>query len=190
MALLWLASPAQAEDPVSAAAATVTQRNLLGFSVLEIRGGLSAFARGGGAQLCAEVGIWRYAAIEACGSGAGFLNDGRAREMVHFRAEGTIPVLLRDRVELWAQPGVGIAEIEDGEDHPGFRFGPATSSDQQEGAGVEGAIGLKVRLWPHRRFFISGEFTLGAGWIPSAGVVLGLPTPWVPFLGWTTGLGF
>ena len=187
---LWPTSAVAEDSGAATRSHSFRPKHLLGFSLLELRGGLAGHAGGGGPAICAEIGIYRYVAIEACGSGAGFLYPGENNEMVHFRAEGTIPLLQRGRTEFFLQPGFGFAEVERGSDAPGFLFGPARSSNQREAAGPEFTLGLKLRLWPHERFFFSAELTSGAAWIDAANVVLGAPSPVVPFVGVSGGLGF
>lgn len=164
---------------------------LAGWPVLELRGGSQAVAGSGNAMICAEIGPWRYLAVEGCGSGAGFLYEaGQPNEMVHFRLEGSVPLWADRRLELLLQPGFGFAEIERGGDAPGFRFGPARSEDQREGAGPEASLGMKLRVWPHERFHATAELNAGAAWIRSAPVVLDRGSPWVPFAIGSMGLGF
>lgn len=190
----WVATAAEPSDPVpsgSEAQAEFEPRPFATFPVLEIRGGAQGVAGSGNAMICAELGLYKYAAFEACGSGAGFLYEGEyPTEMVHFRLEGTIPVWSRARVELLVQPGFGFAEIENGADEGGFLFGPARSPDQREGAGPEGAVGAKARIWPHERMFVTIEINGGTANIPSAPVVLGQDGFWVPFVTGTVGVGF
>ena len=193
----WLAGAASADEPVVEAPAPLstqtrfTPNPVAGWAVVELRGGVQEVAGSGNAMICAEVGVHRYVAFEACGSGAGFLYEGRTpAEMVHFRAEGSIPLWSRGRTGLWLQPGAGIAEVENGADQSGFLFGPARSSTQREGAGPEGSLGLKARVWPSERMYGTIELNGGAAHIPSAPVVLQGRGPWVPFVTTTIGVGF
>jgi len=181
--------------PTSEPGAVATRRTLepkpiAGWSVVELRGGLTTHGDAG-ATFCGQVSPWRTISIEACGSGAGFW-DGRSAvtEMVHFRLEGRVPVWSKGGAELSVEPGVGFAEIEQGADAPGFRFGAATSPDQREGAGPEATVGLKARVWPHARVFATTELSGGAALVPSAPTVTGQQGPLVPFVLWTVGAGF
>jgi len=161
-------------------------RPLLGRTVAEVRGGVE------GAQplVCAEVAPHRWVSLEGCGSGAGFVYPGQdVSELVHFRAEATLPLVDRGRFSLLAQPGLGFAELEAGADAPGFLFGEARSVDQREAAGPELSGSLKVRAWPHERFHAAGELSGGAAWMPAAPTVLGEGGPLVPFVQATIGLG-
>ncbi len=192
---LWGLAPAAAlaAEPVGPvlARAPFVPKPVAGWAVVELRGGIQGVGGGANAMICGEVGVWRYVALEACGSGAGFLFPDRLpTEMVHFRAEATIPVWSKGRAEVVVQPGAGLAEIERGADAPGFLLGPARSPDQREGAGFEGSLGAKARLWAHEKVYITTEITGGAALIPSAPTVLGTGGPVVPFVTGTVGVGF
>jgi hypothetical protein len=182
------AATAQAA-PVTASHA-FTARPLAGWVVVELRGGAQAIPAGPLPVICAEVAPYTPFALEACGTGAGFLFPQLGDEMVHFRAEANVPLLRRGRLDVLLQPGLGFSEIERGVDEPGFRFGPATSPEQREGAGPEASIGVKGRAWVHERVPVAVELTGGAAWVPSAPVVLGGGSEIVPFVLGTAGVGF
>lgn len=174
----------------AARAEAVLPRPLAGWPLLEVRGGLDAGAGVAAPTVCTELSPLRYVALEACGSAAGILFPQRRDEMVHFRAEGSIPIESSSKLELLLQPGLGFAELESGSDEPGFLFGPARSADQREGAGPEASLGVKGRAWAHERAYVSGEATAGAAWIPSAPTVTGRGSAVVPFVVATVGVGF
>lgn len=94
------------------------------------------------------------------------------------------------RTDLTLQAGGGLAEVQHGQDAPGFVFGPARSPNQAEGAGPEGSIAVKLRGWAHPHAYVSAELNAGAAWIPSAPTVIGATGPIVPFATGTIGLGF
>lgn len=159
------------------------KRPIAGAPVLELRGGLQG-GLGVAPTVCGELGT-KWIGVEACGGGL-FAPVG---ELVHFRVEGNVPVLDRGRWTATVQPGVGILEVEAGEDRPGFRFG-AAQPGQREGAGVEASAAVKARYWASGRVYVSGEISAGAGWVPSAPVVIGQGGAVVPFALTTVGLGF
>ncbi len=184
---------ASAREPPGPSEATVEPARrdpVAGWAVFELRGGVQGNGSTVSPTLCAELGPWTYLAIEACGSGAGFLYDRLVDEMVHVRLEGTIPVWDQGRTALFVQPGVGIAEIERGGDEPGFRFGEPKVDDPKEGAGVEGAAALKLRVYPHPKVFLVAEAVAGVAWIPAASDVLDQASDAVGFGGVSLGFGF
>lgn len=188
LALLLLASAAHASDAVRSEA--FMKQPLVGWPLLEVRGGLDASTMGPHPVICAEVSPHKYVAVEACGTGAGFLYPSAQDEMAHFRAEASVPVLDQGRTDLTLQVGIGFAEIQVGEDTPGFLFGPAQSADQRAGAGAEASGSLKARAWVHERVYLTGELSGGAACIPSAPTVLESSGPVVPFGMLTVGAGF
>jgi hypothetical protein len=169
---------------------TFEPRPVAGWALLEVRGGLQA-AEGATPMFCVEAAAPRWLTLEGCGSGAGFLYPaGGQWEMVHFRGEANVPLRSWGRTEAFLQPGAGVAEIEAGQDQAGFLFGEARSADQREGAGLEGSVSGKVRLWPTDRLHVDAELNVGGAWIPSAPVVLGTASGFVPFAIGSVGVGF
>ncbi len=169
----------------------VTPRPLIGWPLLELRTGMQGVPGAGNAVICAEVGVWEYIALESCGTGADFFYEGDdGAEMSHYRIESIIPVWGKRDKQLVVQAGFGFAEIEKGGDAGGFLFGAARNEDQTEGAGPEGSVYAKFRMWPHERYYLSAEVGGGAAYIPSAPVVLDQSNAWVPFFGATVGVGF
>ncbi|MEO0606178.1 MAG: hypothetical protein AAF211_32415 [Myxococcota bacterium] len=168
-----------------------TARPLLGHAFVELRGGVQGGgATGVGGTLCGQISPLRYVAIEACGSGGGFLFPDASSELVHFRAEAHIPLMSQGALDLALEPGVGFAELEAGADAPGFRFGPARSPDQREGAGPAASLALKGRWWARPRWFVTMETGVSVASIPSAPVVAGTSGPVITSGMTTVGLGF
>lgn len=190
MSIAFLAVVAQAQEVSSER--VFQARPVAGFELLELRGGGQAASGHGSPMVCGELDTPWGLGVDACGTGGGFLYPAQpdVEEMVHLRLEATVPVFQRGRAAGFLQPGVGLAEVERGADQPGFLLGQARSDDQREGAGPEAALSGKVRAWPHERFFVTAEVSVGAGYIPSAPVVLDQGSPWVPFGVGSVGLGF
>ncbi len=189
MLLAWLGL-ALAEPAAPSAAAGFTPRALVGHAVFDLRGGASSGPTGPGAMICAEVAPHPNVAIEACGTGGGFLYPEVGDEMMHVRAEASVPLARRGRGELWFQPGLGMAELQRGEDEPGFRFGPARASNQRDGAGLEASLSVKGRWWVGDWAYLVGEVSTGAAWIEAAPVILEQESTVVPFVTATAGFGF
>ncbi len=194
MTELWLAlslaTPAHANPSVAASASTFRSEPLVGHALFDLRGGVSAGGGSANPMICAELAAHRNFDVEACGTGGGFLYPEAGEEMMHIRAEGQIPLWERGRGELWFQPGLGMAEIQKGEDEPGFRFGPASAADQHDGAGIEASASLKGRWWIGDWVYLVGELSAGAAYIAAAPVVLDQDSEIVPFVTGTIGVGF
>jgi hypothetical protein len=169
---------------------TSMRHAVAGHPVLELRGGLAASPAATGGVLCAEVSPVAPVAVDACGTGGGFLTPDAGSEMMHLRVEMNVGLYEGHRTDLTLQPGLGMAEIQRGADEPGFRFGPASSPSQRDGAGLDAAASLKGRVWPTGGVYVSAEVSVGAGWIQAAPVVLGGGGTVVPYALGTVGLGF
>lgn len=185
---LLFALPAWADDVVVGEAEV--RRPLVGWPIFELRGGIQGVEDGLNAMACGELSPWKVFAIEACGSGAGFLFPGTPTEIVHFRVEGNVPLLQRGKVDLVLQPGLGFAEVEAGSDRPGFLFGRARTAGQREGAGPEVSLSTKGRWWAHERVYATAEVGVSGAHVPSAPTVLGQEGPIVVSGLATFGLGF
>lgn len=140
--------------------------------------------------LCAEVTPIARFSVEACGTGSGFLHRDDAPEMAHFRARAAVLRARRGRLEGEAVAGLGFAELQVGEDAPGFRFGPATSADQVEGAGPEASVSAKGRVWFAPAAYAVVDANVGLAWIAAAPAILEGAEALVPFGALTIGAGF
>lgn len=183
--MVWIAFAAAGEN----ASRAFVSRPFVGWAFAELRGGLDANGGATAPTLCAEVAPLAYVALEACGSGGGFLFPASGAELVHFRLEGAFPIFRSGRFDTIAQPGIGFAELENGADEPGFLFGAARGPDQREAAGPEASFGAKGRAWLSPRVYLTSEVTVGAAWISAAPTVLGEGGPLVPFAVATLGAG-
>lgn len=187
---IWLlaGNPAEAGDAV--AMAGDGPKPLVGHALLDLRGGLGSGPAGPNGQICVEVAPHKNVAVEACGTGGGFLYPEVGEEIMHLRAEAVLPLWGRGRGEVVLQPGLGMAEIQRGTDSPGFRFGPATEQNQGDAAGLEASLSTKGRWWVGDWAYLVGEVSVGTAWIEAAPVVLEQDSPIVPFAIGTFGVGF
>ena len=140
--------------------------------------------------VCAEVYPLAFLSLEACGNGAGFLHQGTSGDMAHFRLRGTVLSKHWERFSADLLFSAGFAEIQRGEDEPGFLFGKAKSPDQIEGAGPEFSISVKGQYWFDKRAFLVADLNAGAASIPSAPIVMQRGSPVIPYAGLSVGLGF
>lgn len=191
-ALLWLPTAAWADDPSPdvAASRAFVARPVAGRPVAELRDGLDTTSRARAPQICGEVHVLRFLALDACGSGATWFHDLPIDEMSHYRVEATVPLMAVGRGELWLQPGLGFAEVQRGADAGGFRFGREAAPEQNEAAGPEATLSLKGRAWVHDKVFGVAEANAGLAVVPAAPVVMGSKGPAVPSASLTVGLGF
>jgi len=92
--------------------------------------------------ICLEVSPIELLSVEACGTGSGFLHRDLDPEIAHFRAN--VKLMSWQTVIGYLQPrvGLGFAELQVGEDTPGFDF----ASTGPTGAATSGPeVGLSMR---------------------------------------------
>lgn len=155
---------------------------------INLRAGLASSDDVGRPTICMEVVTVFSVSVEGCGTGSGILHDEVGHQIAHFRAN--VPVLVRaawgGRIAL--RGGLGFAELEVGDDRPGFDFGeannvaavagPDAAASAQwlrpVGAGVELVAnatagmawfsGARELVVPQARFQPYIAFELGVGW--------------------------
>lgn len=185
--IFWLATAALAG---TTSVARFEPDPLAGHPVLDLRLGVAAAEPLGHPYVCLQGAPLARLALEACGTGSGFLHHGAEPEIAHFRARATLWGLAAGRGDAGLVAGFGFAEVQRGEDASGFQFGPARSSDQTSGAGPEASLSAVGRWWLHERAYAIADVNAGAAHVPAAPTVLGHGGPVVPFLLVTAGLGF
>lgn len=186
---LLLLSVAHAQDGGTDSRAFVPAP-VAGRPVFDLRVGVDSSARAAMPYICAEGYPLDRLSLEACGTGAGFLHQGPAAEMAHFRGRFTALEADHGRAEGGLLLGAGFAEVQVAQDQPGFRFGAAQSEDQVEAAGPEVSASLKGRLWVDERAYLVADLNAGAAYVPAAPTVMGAGGPVLAFGALTLGLGF
>jgi hypothetical protein len=196
--LCLLLAPARADDGVTQSTAEL-RSPVAQHPVFELRAGVDARPGGPGEgptrpYLCGELTPLKRVGIEACGNGAGVLQDEQLSDFAHFRARYTALQRQVGRWDLDVLAGVGWAEVQVGQDAAGFRFGEAQAG-QVEAAGAEASASLKARAWLHERVYGTVDLNVGTAVIPGAPEVLSTPQgpgagPVVPFGSITAGVGF
>ena len=140
-------------------------------------------------EICLELTPIERLGIEACGTGSGFLHRDPEPEIAHFRGKFQLTSFKTDIG--WIQPrlGFGFAEMQIGEDGPGFHFG-GVGPLGTETAGPE--LGLSIRaLWPvWSGFELIGELGVNAAWFPNAPKLNRPQSPFQPSANFTLGVGF
>lgn len=131
------------------------------------RAGAGSSSENGHPYLCLEGSPLALLAIEACGTGSGFLHNDEAPETAHFRSK------LRMGSYKWRdgflQPhfALGFAELQIAEDTSGFDFA-GTGPDGVETAGPEVGLGLRMVVPISRTVEIVGDAGVSYAWMPHA----------------------
>lgn len=107
---------------------------------INLRAGTATTDSVGRPTICLDVRVVGRIGIEACGTGQGVLHDEAGGEMAHFRATWTLVERVTARGVGKLRAGAGFAELQVGEDHPGFRFGAPDRIDRGSVAGPEAAL--------------------------------------------------
>lgn len=160
-----------------------------GYSVFEIRSGLSTVGPADHPYICAELRPLERVSFEACGNGAGFLHNAPVPDLAHFRARAAV---WREQRERWSGAlviGAGLAEVQRTADRPGFVLddpGPGAV----EAAGPEVSASASGRYWFDERAFAVVDANVGVAYVPGAPSVIGYGGNAVPFLLITAGVGF
>jgi hypothetical protein len=170
------------EAAVAVEKAPVTTRNYANLRV----GATTAAQR---PEICLEVSPLARLGLEACGTGSGFLHQDPAPEIAHFRTKVRLVDLASPIGVIQPQINAGFAELQVGEDGPGFAFAGVGASGN-ETAGPE--LGASVRtLFPvYAGFELIGELTLSAAYFAHAPKLSRPQNPIQPTASFTVGFGF
>lgn len=189
-----LVSAALADPGADPPPGTMAVAPVAGHPVLDVRVGAGAAPSPTGLDpshpvICVEGSPLARLSLEACGNGAGVLHRAPVDDMAHFRARWAVVDHEGGRLEPALLVGAGLAEIQRGEDAPGFVFGPG-GDGAVEAAGAELSTSGKLRFWLTPQTNLSLDANVGAAWIPGAREVWGTDGPLVPFGMLTVGAGF
>jgi hypothetical protein len=168
-------------DAANARAAAVDNR-------LNLRVGGASTDANGRPTICLEVRAWSALSMEGCGTGAGVLHGEDGAEMAHFRAKWRV-----DRRVAWGgllqtQLGFGLAELQLGDDDPGFRIRP--SGRRVEAAGPEVSASVQWLRPVTQSWELMVTTTAGAAWIPGAGDLVEARSQAQPFVALDLGVGW
>jgi hypothetical protein len=129
------AQPTESSDPNGASDAPVSADNRV-----NLRFGGATSDDTGRPTICLDVRIWSNLAVEGCGTGAQIIHNEPGREMAHFRGTWTFLSKATPRGVGKLRAGAGFAELQVGQDHPGFNFGDPDTIDRGSVAGPEAAL--------------------------------------------------
>jgi hypothetical protein len=173
-----------AADPVSTA---VTEHDAPVRNWFNLRAG--ATSDSAHPEVCLEVSPIERLAIEGCGTGSGFLHHAPDPEIAHFRGKWR---LASWKTELgWVEPRVsaGFAELQVGEDAPGFFFN-GTGPTGVETSGPEAGASVRALYPLPKGFELVGELGLSVGYFEHAPVLVRPMSRVQPSLSFTLGVGF
>jgi hypothetical protein len=188
LTLLWMvALPAFAQEVAGEARARVEEpsspRNYGNMRV----GGSTANANGR-PELCLELAPVSFLSFEGCGTGSGFLHHDTSAEVAHFRSKLRVTSFETSWGSFQPLVAAGFAELQVGEDTPGFDF---SGTDRQVAtAGPELGLGLRYLRPLSSGFELVGDLSLGAAYFSHAPELVAPRNTWVPSASLTFGIGF
>ena len=157
---------------------------------INLRGGAGSAGESGRPVICMQISATSRLSVESCGTGSGFLHDDPSPEIAHFRLKWAthqwdIP---NGRIDL--QAGLGFAELQMGEDVPGFSFGGPDGADYASTAGPEASLSLQWLYPLEMGIELIGDATFGAAWFNYAPELIIPREKFAPFGEISAGVGW
>ena len=179
------APPAEPTDAAPGAAAATHARPAHRFN---LRAGFASSDTVDRPTICLEVVAVSAVSAEACGTGSGILHDQVGRQLAHFRLN--VAVAQRAVQGGWAslRAGAGFAELEVGEDRPGFDFGAPDQPGST--AGPDGAVSLQWMRTIGGGVELVGTGTIGMAWFSGADRLLQPQDALQPYASLELGVGW
>ncbi len=158
-------------------------------SYANFRLGASSTTGSGRPSMCLELGPLAWLSVDACGTGSGFLHHEDSPEVAHFLAKVRVAKLRARGAILEPHLNVGFAELQVGEDSPGFDF-RGTGPDEVETAGAEFGTSLRLLSPLGRRLEMVGELSVSLAYLPHAPELARPQDAWQPMAAVSAGVGF
>ena len=156
---------------------------------VNFRAGATGDDLGARDELCLEVAPIAALSLEGCGNGSGFLHTEPVAELAHFRAKLRVASWATRGVRVEPQVALGFAELQLGEDAPGFDFG-GTDAARGSTAGPEAGLWLRALVPLDGGFEGVAAIGVSLAYLAHADALV-RPQPAVqPSLGGTFGLSF
>lgn len=140
-------------------------------------------------EICMEISPVERLAIEACGTGSGFLHKDPEPEIAHFRAKLNLDGWKTRAGFFHPQVFAGFAELQLGEDDAGFHFA-GVGPRGVETAGPEVGGGLRALYPVGAGFELVGALNLSLSWFTHAPDLVVPRAQVQPALSFTVGAGF
>ena len=105
-----------------------------------MRMGISTATSNGQPTICLEGIPLENLAIEACGTGYGFVHRSSGTDFVHFRGKWSLLHRKDAHSHLQGQLGLGFAEIQIGADELGFQFSNAGGGVETAGPEISASV--------------------------------------------------
>jgi hypothetical protein len=190
LSLVWMSSSAawaQAEVGGEARVRAEPPASTRNYGNLRI--GASTANGNGRPELCLELAPVSFLSVEGCGTGSGVLHQDPAPEVAHFRGKLRLANFETKWGSLQPLVAAGFAELQVGQDDPGFQF-TGTDPRAVSTAGPEVGLGLRYLRPLASGFELVGDLNLGMAWLPHAQQLSQPSNTWLPSATLSIGLGF
>ncbi|MBP6631620.1 MAG: hypothetical protein KA297_19435 [Kofleriaceae bacterium] len=156
---------------------------------VNLRAGAASTDTVGRPTLCVEVTVVAALGVETCGTGAGLLHHEDGQEMAHFRAHWTALARALPSGELRLRGGLGFAELQLGDDQPGFQFG-GPGGDRLSVAGPEASLSAQWLVPAWRDLDVLANLTAGAAHFSGAAELVAPQRKTQAFVSFELGVGW
>jgi hypothetical protein len=157
---------------------------------INMRVGGSSASENARPVLCMEITPFARFSVEACGTGSGFLHRDPASEIAHFRAKYSFSQWHTPNGSIQLQAGFGFAELQVGEDAPGFQFGAPEGEGAVETAGPEASFSAQWLYPLYVGLELVADVNIGAAWFEHAPRLARPQERFAPFCEFSAGLGW
>jgi hypothetical protein len=159
---------------------------------IDATGGVSSANSDAPMIVCMGVNPWWRLSLFACGTGSNVWREGTGREMSQYLLNYRIARFSFAGFLLEPQVGAGFAELQLGDEPPGFAFGDPqkVQDDNVSTAGGAAAATLRmVKPLPYG-FEALGRLTAGAGYFSEAETLYVPQRAFQPFFNFSLGVGY
>ena len=157
---------------------------------VNLRGGAGSSSESGRPVICMQVSATSSFSFESCGTGTGFLHNDPTPEIAHFRMKWATNRWDIDSGLIELQAGLGFAELQVGEDSPGFNFGSPDDLESVSTAGPEASMSLQWLYPLDMGIELIGDATIGAAWFEHAPELIRPRDKLAPFGEISAGVGW
>lgn len=179
---MMISTPALAQDAGIRDRDTTEDRNYANFRL----GATTSTER---SEMCLEVSPHARFGIQACGTGATWFHNDSAPQFMHIRASFRVLSMRTPIGYLQPRVGLGIAELQVGEDSAGLYF-TSTGPDGVETSGPEAAVGLRLLTPIWRGFELVTDVDAFGAYLPHAPELKVRQDKFQPGLNLSVGFGF
>jgi len=158
-----------------------------GVHYLNLRVGGGSGGAMGKPVICVEARVWTRLSLETCGTGAGLLTELSGTDIAHFRAKVAMRQWAAHGGIVRVQLGLGFAELEVGDDDPGFDFGGGSGV---ETAGPEASTAVQYLASLGHGVEAVASLSAGVAYFAHGPDLAISQRAWQPFVGLEIGAGF